>query len=48
MCQQKYGYVNQGGFYQQIKPECVVLMIYDELLDGTKISRHDLVRIIEN
>ena len=24
MCQQKYGYVNQRRFYQQVKPEYVV------------------------
>ena len=39
MRQQKYGFVNQRGFYQQIKPECVVLMMYDGFLDGVKISQ---------
>ena len=49
MCQRKYGCVNQRGFYQQIKPECVVfLKMYDGLLDGVEISRHGLVRISEN
>ena len=49
MCQQKYGCVNQSGIYQQIKPEYVVfLKMYDGLLSGVEISRHDLVRISEN
>ena len=49
MCQQKYGCVIPSGISQQIKPEYVVfLKIYDGLLDGVEISRHDLVRISEN
>ena len=44
MCQQKYGCVNQHGFYQQIKPEyAIFLKIYSNLLDGVEISRRGLV-----
>ena len=49
MCQQKYGCVNQHGFYQQIKPEYAGFFeIYSKLLDGVKISRRGLVKISEN
>ena len=49
MCQQKYGCVNQRGFYQQNKAGmCGFLKMYDGLLDGVEISRRDLVRISEN
>ena len=49
MCQQKYGCVNQHGFYQQIKPEiCGFLKIYSKLLGGVEISRRGLVKISEN
>ena len=49
MCQQKYGCVNQHGFYQRIKPEYGgFLKIYSRLLDSVKISRRGLVKISEN
>ena len=45
MCQQKYGCVDQHGFYRQIRPEYVVfLKIYSKLLDSVKISRRGLCK----
>ena len=42
MCQPKWKFsANKAGI-------CGFLKIYDELLDGVEISRHDLVRLSEN
>ena len=45
MRQQKYGYVNQRGFYQQIKPECVVFRWFKFTLKPPYSIAHDKLRL---